>query len=334
MIYILSTKKLAKKNKYRIGSHNGTLEQLYDYYQTILVDPIVYHSIELEYTVYIESKIRRQLYEYTITNEKGDRSKWVVLDLASIISKIHTILTDHNCKWSHIIELSDKKNLTEAELMFIYMKTSKYTSTKSKKMTPEEKQRLNEKMELKGQVIQVDDSDSIDLDDSVDLDYCDDSDDSINSDGLTSAQNDLSKKIVVDIVNRFVGKNMKEYTPEDLNLINITMTTKKYNKIMADIAENSLYFANESQNRYLFFNNRSIEKKPSSYSENKQYYFDTIQALLDLFAIKLIREKCVRKNKKSSYIYSLYLDPQIRKIADFKYGITDTIDIYSELFKK
>lgn len=292
MIFVLSTIKLAKKNKYMIGRHNDTSEPLYNRYQSALIDPVVYHSIESEYVAYIENKIKRQLDEYRIIDNEGNKSEWVILELSTIISKIHTIITDHHLKLLYLAELSNKKNLTKTELMYICAKISKYTLTKPDTYSG---------------------SDDSDSDDS-------DSDDSINFDGINTIQHNIKKKIVVDILNRFLGCNKKEYTlPDILDLINITMTTTQYNKTMADIAENSLYFANEPQNRYLFFNHAPTEKKPSSYSKNKSYYFDTIQALLDLFGMKLSREKRVRKNKKSSYIYSLCIDPQIREMADVKY---------------
>jgi hypothetical protein len=149
-------------------------------------------------------------------------------------------------------------------------------------------------------------------------------------DNLSIAKKKLRSQIVVDILNRFLSKNKKKYTSDYLT--DVEIDGEQYAKAMIDIADNSLYFKNEGENRSLFF--KSKGKFGKICEKNKQYYANTIQTLLELFSIKLMRGKCYRKKDKLVYKYSLSVDENIKKIVDFKYDIVDEIDIYTNIFKK
>jgi len=151
-------------------------------------------------------------------------------------------------------------------------------------------------------------------------------DDTDDYDNLTVSKKKLRNKLVVDILNRFLGKKRKRYD----NLVNRIIDGNQYGKALKDISKNSLYFKKESNNRSLFF--KSKGKSGPLSGKTRQFYSNTIQNMLGLFGIELKRGKRVKIGKKLQFMYSLSVDKQIKKIADFKYGKKDDIDIYSELF--
>jgi hypothetical protein len=157
--------------------------------------------------------------------------------------------------------------------------------------------------------------------------YCK-SDDGDDYDNLSSSKMKLRRKIVVDILNIFLNKEKKRY--KSGSLVNKSIDEVRYKKALKDISKKSLYFKSESKNRSLFFKSKG-ESSPLS-KKNKQYYIKTIQNTLGLFGIDLKRGNRVRVGKKRKFVYSLSVDEQIKKIADFKYGKKNNINIYSELF--
>jgi hypothetical protein len=92
-IYVISTLEKAKKNKYKIGRHDGSPKKLLSRYSTALIDPIIYFFIPVTNYIQIESEIKKSLKKYRIKNSDEKITEWVLLDLFSIINCINNIVS-------------------------------------------------------------------------------------------------------------------------------------------------------------------------------------------------------------------------------------------------
>lgn len=133
-------------------------------------------------------------------------------------------------------------------------------------------------------------------------------------------------KIIIDLINRLTGKNKKSYTIDEL-MDNID--NEQYVEAMKDIAENSHYFTNEEENKSLFFTTKYIPVE----DRNNIYYIATVQVLLATCGIHFGRGNRIRKNKKRVYIYSLYVDKQIKNIVEYKHGQVNKVKGFPTIFK-
>lgn len=87
--YIISTKKKAKKNKYKLGRFSGTKKKLISRYRTYFSNNlVVYHFVEYEESVLLEKMVLDKLTDYREINDNGNLSEWVVLPLNDIIDVV------------------------------------------------------------------------------------------------------------------------------------------------------------------------------------------------------------------------------------------------------
>jgi hypothetical protein len=163
-------------------------------------------------------------------------------------------------------------------------------------------------------------------DESDNIEYINDQYDNFN-DGKDKARH----KIIIDLINRLTDQNKKNYKIDDL--INAEIDNEIYIGVIKDI-KNSVYFSNEAENRALFF--RSKGKKFIHFGDNKKghvAYTRFFQTLFAGYGIALrSQQKRIKGTKERFYVRYLNVDPNFKKIADFKHKITNDIDIYKELF--
>ncbi|AEQ60155.1 hypothetical protein [Acanthamoeba polyphaga mimivirus] len=93
-----------------------------------------------------------------------------------------------------------------------------------------------------------------------------------------------------------------------------------------------MYFADETKFRPLFNKNKGKFKEVNEF--NFEHYFKTIKAILQSYGIDYCRGNRKRVNGRREFEYSLSVNKQIRDIVDFKYGLSDTVDDFPNLFHK
>src|SRR5438067_720256 len=94
-IYVISTKKRAKKNKYKIGRHTGTIRELESRYVTALINPIVYHFYPTKNTKQVEDQVKIILDRYRIKNKHENKLEWFRLDINIIRKTINEIVDQY-----------------------------------------------------------------------------------------------------------------------------------------------------------------------------------------------------------------------------------------------
>lgn len=92
--YIVSTKKRAQKDKYKIGIHTGSKTLLMSRYATYLIKPIVYYFIYMNDNYYVEKTLLEKFDKYRITNIFGNQTEWINLELNDIISIFNNVYNE------------------------------------------------------------------------------------------------------------------------------------------------------------------------------------------------------------------------------------------------
>ncbi|AKI81608.1 replication origin binding protein [Acanthamoeba polyphaga mimivirus] len=136
-------------------------------------------------------------------------------------------------------------------------------------------------------------------------------------------------KIIVNFLNLILDVKKNGYGPDDLGY---TLTQDEHNTAVLTVAEQSMYFANEDKYRPLFNKNKGKFKEINEY--NFKHYFKTVKAILQSYGIDYYRGNRKRVNSRREFEYSLSVDKQIRDIVDFKFGLSDTVDEFPNLFHK
>ena len=150
-------------------------------------------------------------------------------------------------------------------------------------------------------------------------------------DTMKDGKEKVRQKIIIDLLNRFLGKTQTKYKVDEL--IDITVDNEKYEKAIKNIAKNSIYFRNEKKCRPLFF--KAKGKFKSLCEKNKQYYANTIRSLLASYCIILKISGRKRKKDKRIYEYSLSVDKQIKNIVEYKFGKNNKDNgKFSKIFNK
>jgi hypothetical protein len=134
--------------------------------------------------------------------------------------------------------------------------------------------------------------------------------------------------IIKDFVARLIGFNDNEPIKNPKG--GIIIDYQQYVRGIIDIAKNSIYFKNETENRVLFFKTKGNILPLSP--DNFDHYSKTITAILDTYGIVLERNERKRLNGQRFYNYSLSVDKQIKDLVDYKYNFIDTVPGYEELF--
>lgn len=91
-IYIISSKENAKKNIYKPGIHSGTENKLISRYSTYLINPKIYYFKYVKNAGHIENILKSKLKMNRLTNNKGNRTEWVSMNLKILITKIEKII--------------------------------------------------------------------------------------------------------------------------------------------------------------------------------------------------------------------------------------------------
>lgn len=115
--------------------------------------------------------------------------------------------------------------------------------------------------------------------------------------------------IVVDLVNRIIGKKFKQLNDDNLKCVEIS--TSQYNTAVKDIGKNSIFYKNLVNNSFLFFN--CVRKCSDTMAS--RCYTKTIKAILLLYNIIFIQDKAIRVGRKTVRPYLLYVNKEIRDIA-------------------
>ena len=84
-IYIISTQSKAKRDRYKVGIHTGTIERLLSRYRTYLLNPILYHYIELDESLAVESSLKNSLLKFRLFNNNDNLSEWYNMELNNLI---------------------------------------------------------------------------------------------------------------------------------------------------------------------------------------------------------------------------------------------------------
>jgi HNH endonuclease len=137
-----------------------------------------------------------------------------------------------------------------------------------------------------------------------------------------------ANEMIVDLLNRLIGEDNDEYCMLDLDDIEIDGIT--YKETIDDIANNSIYFSDEENNRKLFFDS----KCKNDYG-HICHHTAVIKSLLSAYCINLERTNRVRNNGKRYHNYKISIDKHIKYILDYKHGETNTMTknkYFSKLF--
>jgi hypothetical protein len=93
-IYILSDSE--KLNRYKVGSHTGTLEKLKSRYITAIPTLVVNYLIETPNAKDVETKFKQIYVNERIKNSNGNTSEWVNMELHEIIGSLLAIFLNCN----------------------------------------------------------------------------------------------------------------------------------------------------------------------------------------------------------------------------------------------
>nr|AEX63344.1 hypothetical protein mv_L1142 [Moumouvirus Monve] len=127
----------------------------------------------------------------------------------------------------------------------------------------------------------------------------------------------IKRKIIIDFVNRLLGKNYD--TLDDNKLDHIIIEHDKYNKAINDIINNSMYFKDEEKYRPLFCQKVGKLKSNPKNKKEIQFFTSTIIRRLKEYNIILKVETRKKKGNISTYTHSLSVDKQVKDIICNKY---------------
>jgi hypothetical protein len=141
---------------------------------------------------------------------------------------------------------------------------------------------------------------------------------------------DTAKKgIIIDLLNKLTEQNQKNYKPEQL--FDIDISHEQHHRTITVIAQTSIYFLREKENRPLFLKSKGVHGPIND--KNRKSYNATVKQLLSLYGIDLFVNKKVRRKGKVVCTYSLSVNKQIMDIVNYKYGHIDKVDAYPTIFK-
>ncbi len=94
-IYVVSTRKRAMKNKYKVGKHAGNQRKLLGRYGTPLIKPIIYYFKHVDDYTIIETLVLQNLDSFRIKNDNGIKTEWIRLPLKEIILEIENVVEQY-----------------------------------------------------------------------------------------------------------------------------------------------------------------------------------------------------------------------------------------------
>lgn len=94
---------LLESIKYKVGSHNGTLNKLVARYITALPQLRINYFIYHEDAINIERKFNNLFYDYRLINKNGITSEWFIMPLNNIITNLSNIISKSNVQYQSFI---------------------------------------------------------------------------------------------------------------------------------------------------------------------------------------------------------------------------------------
>ncbi|QTF48899.1 hypothetical protein qu_978 [Acanthamoeba polyphaga mimivirus] len=365
--YVITTNYHHNKKTYKIGIHTGTLEDLISRYMTYFPDLIVKY---FQYTVIareVETNLKKNLRKHRVVNVKGGRSEWINMEYEKLYAHIkceinsdkniimnditnmelvnkyineimvnklsrtiyQTIFDIEICKPEllagideskfNFTELLAKQTLSETKSLVLnkmmFMKTFGITDSSDQK---EFIRFYNEYVGKKVVIRRFERFFSYDKKYN-EIDY--------NLNHHNDGKDKFRDKIILEFINFILGKNKSNYKSNNLSY---TLTQDEHNTAVLSVAEQSIYFTDETKFRPLFNKNKNKFKEVNEF--NFEHCFKTIQAILKSYGIDYCRGKRVQKDGIREFEYSLSINKQIKDIVDFKYGLTDSVEEFPNLF--
>ncbi|AVL94407.1 helicase [Moumouvirus australiensis] len=341
--YIISTKNKSKKNIFKIGIHTGSVYTLLSRYVTYFMNPVVHYFQYINEAANIEKKLKKELYDHRLENIFGNKSEWVKMPYKLLYEHVKSyIVYDYNIvvdKYNSIDlskknfrrKLSNKKekhksisifNSNTKENIIDIMTSSDENSENSDAIISHKNIFINK--------LGINNINNDELRVLLNLylgkEYLFDRYETLfgynkisnlYDDPQTIKNERIKRKIIIDFVNRLLGEKNNNYL-DDLQLDNIIIKHKKYNKAIQDIINNSIYFNDENKYRPFF----STNHKHIDNNHNIQYYTSTIIRRLSEYNIILKVESRKKKGGISTYTYSLSVDKQVKDIICNKFITT------------
>ncbi|AAV50284.1 hypothetical protein [Acanthamoeba castellanii mimivirus] len=367
--YVITTNYHHNKKTYKIGIHTGTLEDLISRYMTYFPDLIVKY---FQYTVIareVETNLKKNLRKHRVVNIKGGRSEWINMEYEKLYAHIkceinsdkniiindvtnmelvnkytkellinklsrtiyQTIFDIEICKPEllagideskyNLDELLTKQTLSETKSLalkkMLFMKTFGITDSSHQEEFIEFYNEYASKIVIIRRFERFFSYDK----QYNEIDY--------NLNHHNDGKDKLRDKIILEFINFILGKNKTNYKSDSLSYI---LSQDEHNTAVLTVAEQSMYFANEDKFRPLFNKNKGKFKEINEF--NFKHYFETVQAILRSYGIDYCRGKRKRINGGREFEYSLSVNKQIRDIIDFKYGLSDSVNDFPNLFHK
>ncbi|AAV50285.1 hypothetical protein [Acanthamoeba castellanii mimivirus] len=356
--YVITTLCYHGKKTYKIGIHTGTLDDLLSRYATYFPDIIVMYFQYTNNAREVESKLKKNLTEYRITNIKGNLSEWIVMKYEKLFSLIKReinsdsdIIVDETCENRLFSKYVDKsisnknQNTTENKIeQLIAIDLSKHKISELIQKQSSNKLNETEKLVLKKHFFMRDLGLNSKIKDKklreLLNEYLDDRTairryeilfgyhKETKKDNIFNEKEKAKISIIIDLVNRLIGKKYTKLTDnifKNGSKQHIIIENKQYNKAISDIIDNSIYFKDEEKNRALFYS-RPGRFKPATDKESRIAYAKRIQNLLNSYNINLKSFERKSKNGKRGFTYSLCVDEQIRDIVRNKYKSSLAVD--------
>lgn len=347
--YIISTKNHSKKNTFKIGIHSGTIEKLISRYTTYFPHPIVYYFQFINDAAIIENKIKYHFYNNRITNHNGGKTEWVIIEYQYLYNYVKKIIVSKSniivdkldnikppkkiykrgrksCspkfynmgvyeQLQYDITVNDLINCNEFKYDFDYL-SNKSNLTRDQYIAYK-KYLLLQKMDIdeyeNNEQFQKNITLFFDNEKFIDrycVLFCYNVLDDFNLDPDSKKIEKNRIEIITDLVNRLT--NNHDVVLMDDDLVDVNISNAQYIKAINDIANNSIYFKNEAENRALFFKKKGKFKELDE--KNQIFYSKTVAALLESYNIGLKINKRIKVKGKLEYVYSLSVDQQIRDI--------------------
>ena len=94
--YIISTMSKINKNKFKIGKHTGTYDELISRYRTYFIEPIVCLFIYDPNALNIETLLKKKLKGHFITCPNRNPSEWIYMDYKELVWHFNTMRDKFN----------------------------------------------------------------------------------------------------------------------------------------------------------------------------------------------------------------------------------------------
>lgn len=361
-MYIISTQSKANKNKYKVGIHSKSINELLSRYRTSLLNPILYYYFDLDKSAAVERSLKVNLLQFRLFNNNDRLSEWFNMELDNLIWFVHNEIDKVNIEAASAAidnktdDKVEKNTLSRKDAkakMFeelAELKLSKFdipeliTKQARSELDATEKLALKKYYFMKTLGLFDDTNNRMMfgyLEQFLDKEYMIYRYELLfgykELNDVTNTKEKVRLEIVINLVRLLTNK--KHVLPLKVKHVNeVKLNNEQYNTAMRRIYKHSLYFNDEAKYRALLYGKKGIKYNygsktavnPWSDAKFKKRITATIQSVLDSYNIKLRRNNNDRKqsNKKRGYGYILSIDKQIKDIIDNKYA--DNINLLNK----